>query len=349
MTFSLSGISPAANVGLRQLSRLVKQNARDALSRKGTRRAIPDAAHGRDFGRSHLPSKKHTTALPRRMGAVSFAIFLGQGDNVQVAVGVWNVRHGGGRRRPRIARASSQLDVDVLVLAEWSPNGSPPLRGLLEREGWNVVEAPGIIASRNYGVAVACRSSVRAGHLTATDSTRLAHAVVDVGGCELDVLGVYVPSGSPDMARKRALLDELAQLTEQWPATRPAVLAGDFNCDHRDATGALSPRLVGEPRFAALFDAGWHDAHRRVAGPSASTFWEPRTGVGFRIDHILFRGPVHPLTSVVRTTVEEGHLVAGPDGNDDPMSDHAAITTSFAVDDSAIGDVGLMERVAPNP
>jgi hypothetical protein len=180
---------------------------------------------------------------------------LGAGDNVQVAVGVWNVRHGGGRRRPRIARAASQLDVDVLVLAEWSPNGLPPLRGLLEREGWNVVEAPGTIASRNCGVAIACRSPVRAGHLTATDSTRLAHAVVDVGGCELDVLGAYVPSGSPDMARKRAFLDELAQLTERWPATRPAVLAGDFNCDHRDATGALSPRLVGEPRFAALCGA----------------------------------------------------------------------------------------------
>ena len=248
---------------------------------------------------------------------------------MKVVVGAWNVRHGGGRRRPRIARALSQLAADVLVLGEWSPNGSPPLRGLLEDQEWHVLEAPGEIASRCYGVAIASRLPVRVGHLTASDSTRLVHGVVAVGRRELDVLGVYVPSGSPDMARKRAFLEELAELTEHWPEHRPAVLAGDFNCDHRDATGSLSPRLVGEPRFAALFDVGWHDAHRRVADPSTPTFWEGRTGVGFRLDHVLSRGPVQPSTSSIRVRVDEGHLVAGPDGDDEPLSDHAAITTCF--------------------
>jgi exonuclease III len=264
---------------------------------------------------------------------------------VQVVVGVWNVRHGGGRRRLRIARAVSQLDVDVLVVAEWSPNGSPPLRGLLKDEGWHVLEAPGNIANRCYGVAIVSRFAVRLGHLAATDSTRLVHAVVPVEGYELDVLGVYVPSGSPDMARKRAFLEELAELTEHWPEDRPAVLAGDFNCDHRDATGSLSPRLVGEPRFAALFDTGWHDAHRQVADPTTPTFWEPRTGVGFRIDHVLSRGPVRPITSTTRTRVDEGYLVAGPDRNDEPMSDHAAITTAFDLGYSPSSGDALAERL----
>jgi exonuclease III len=248
---------------------------------------------------------------------------------MNVVVAAWNVRHGGGRRRPRIARALSLLEADVVVLPEWSPNGVPTLRGLLEDEGWHVLEAPGHVASRHYGVAIASRLPVRPGHLRAVDSTRLAHAVVEVGTRELDVLGVYVPSGSPDMARKRAFLEELAELTECWPETRPAVLAGDFNCDHRDATGSRSPRLVGEPRFAALLAAGWHDAHRQVADPMTPTFWEPRTRVGFRIDHVLARGPVQPLRSSTTTRVAEDHLVAGPDGALEPMSDHAAIVTAF--------------------
>ncbi len=248
---------------------------------------------------------------------------------MNVTVGAWNVRHGGGSRRPRIARALALLDADVMVLPEWSPNGMPSLRALLEEEGWNVMEAPGRTASRQYGVAIATRLPVRRAHLTATDSTRLVHAVVAVGRRELDVLGVYVPSGSPDMVRKRAFLEELRGLTEFWPAGRPAVLAGDFNCDHRDATGSLNPRLVGEPRFAALLDAGWKDAHRRVADPMTPTFWEPRTGVGFRIDHVLCRGPIEPISSAVTTKVATGHLVAGPAGEREPMSDHAAITTAF--------------------
>lgn len=268
---------------------------------------------------------------------------------MKIVVGAWNVRHGGGRRRPRISRALTQLDVDVLVLPEWSPNGVPPFRGLLHDEGWHVLEAPGNLASRHYGVAIASRFPVRRGRLTATDSTRLVHAVAAVGRHELDVLSVYVPSGSPDMARKRAFLEELAGLAELWPTDRPAVLAGDFNCDHRDATGALNPRLVGEPRFAALFDAGWHDAHRCVANPMAPTFWEPRTGVGFRIDHVLSRGPVRPITSSIRTTVAEGHLVAGPDGGANPMSDHAAITTAFDLDCTPNRDGVSTGGPAPNP
>jgi exonuclease III len=256
---------------------------------------------------------------------------------MRVVVGSWNVRHGGGRRRSRIARALPELEVDVLVVPEWSPNGAPPLRGLLEDQGWHVLEAPGSIASRHYGVAIASRLPIRPGRLTATDSTRLVHAIVAVGTRELDVLGVYVPSGSPDMARKRAFLDELAQLTEHWPETRPTVLAGDINSDHRDATGALNPRLVGEPRFAALFHVGWHDAHRRVADPTTPTFWEPRTHAGFRIDHVLSRGPVRPLRSSTWMKVSEGYLVAGPEGNPDPMSDHAAVTTAFDLGHSPNG------------
>jgi exonuclease III len=268
---------------------------------------------------------------------------------MNVVVGAWNVRHGGGRRRPRIARALSQLGSDVVVLAEWSPNGAPPLRGLLEDEGWHVLEAPGDICSRHYGVAIASRLPIRPGHLTATDSTRLVHAVVAVGRREVDVLGVYVPSGSPDIARKRAFLDELARLTGHWPEERPAVLAGDFNCDHRDATGALNLRLVGEPRFAALFDAGWHDAHRGVADPMTPTFWEPRTGVGFRIDHVLSRGPVRPIRSLIETKVGEGHLVPGPDGNEDAMSDHAAITTVFDLYRPSTSDAAATDEVTPYP
>ena len=274
---------------------------------------------------------------------------LGAGGSVRVVIGAWNVRHGGGRRRVRIARALSQLDADVVVLGEWSPNGSPSLRGLLEDEGWHVLEAPGEITSRCYGVAIISRFPVSHGHLTATDSTRLVHAVVAVGRRELDVLGVYVPSGSPDMARKRAFLEELAELTEYWPEERPVVLAGDFNCDHLDATGSLSPRLVGEPRFAALFDAGWHDAHRRAADPATPTFWEPRTGVGFRLDHVLSRGPLRPMGSAIRTKVDEGHLVAGPNGNDEPMSDHAAITTSFNLHHAPSIRSAHAKGAAPSP
>lgn len=262
---------------------------------------------------------------------------------MHVVVSAWNVRHGGGRRRARIARALSQLGADVVVVAEWSPNGMLSLRGLLEDEGWHVLEAPGDLGSRHYGVAIASRLPIRPGHLTATDSTRLVHAVVAVGRREVDVLGVYVPSGSPDMARKRAFLEELAGLTQHWPEKRPAVLAGDFNCDHRDATGAFNPRLVGEPRFAALFDAGWHDAHRGVADAMTPTFWGPRTRVGFRIDHVLCRGTVRPIESLVKTKVGECHLVAGPDGNEDALSDHAAITTVFDLHRRAMSGVAIDE------
>jgi hypothetical protein len=47
--------------------------------------------------------------------------------------------------------------------------------------------------------------------------------------------------------------------------------------------------------------------------------------------------------------VDEGYLVAGPDGNDEPVSDHAAITTSFALDHSPSGSGALAKEVTTNP
>lgn len=71
------------------------------------------------------------------------------------------------------------------------------------------------------------------GELTLSDTSRLLHLVVTTGDHEVDVIGVYVPSGGGDMMRKRAFLEELARATSHWPDDRPALMAGDFYCAPR--------------------------------------------------------------------------------------------------------------------
>lgn len=184
---------------------------------------------------------------------------------------------------------------------------------------------------------MASRHPLEAGeHTIEDDPSRLAHARMDLRGTVVDVLGVYVPSGSGDMARKRAVLRSLTELSSRiLPAATPTVLAGDMNCDHLDDTGALDPSLVGMPEFAALVDAGWHDAHRAVVerGRSA-TWWHNTSRRGFRIDHVLTAGPLHPVAS--RSVVAAGshRLVNCPtptDRADAPLSDHAALVTDLDV------------------
>lgn len=246
-----------------------------------------------------------------------------------LTIAVLNIRHGGGKRRSALATALPLVGADVVVLPEWTDTGEPPMQDLIIASGWSVVPSKSDFASRTYGVAIASPHPLVRGGQSVEDSERLVHGIVTIGGQEVDILGVYVPSGSPDRERKHAFLDQLAGLTSRLDSERPTVMAGDFNCDHVDATGALS-KLVGEPRFGTLFAAGWTDTHRAVAEPTQPTFWDPRTRRGFKIDHVLHKGPLRPLTSTVLSQIAE-HGLAAPQAKAGAITDHAMLLTRLEI------------------
>lgn len=215
---------------------------------------------------------------------------------------------------------------------EWWPDapraGDPPVERLLTDRGWAVHET-GAATEADPGCLLAARVPLEAVRLETPAGLehRAVAAAVDVGGTRLAVVGVYVPTAGRGDGGKVELLDWLGDVPIELSDFDGLVLAGDFNSDHVDDTGARS-RVVAEPAFARLFEQGWRDGYRLLhpPGQAASWWWKRKSRAGgFRLDHLLITGAVRPLTVRYLTRLAAHHLVRVPGTDEKAFSDHAML------------------------
>jgi exodeoxyribonuclease-3 len=156
------------------------------------------------------------------------------------------------------------------------------------------------------------------------------------GGVE--VISVYLPSGSADearQARKEAWMDEFMRwATPLLARDTPVILGGDLNIAHteRDIHNAKGNQnnsgfLPNEREwFSELLHTGWDDVFRRYVGEVQGPYswWSNRGRArelnrGWRIDYLLANSP-GSQAFVSASILREGGL---------QISDHAPVIGEF--------------------
>ncbi|KAA0098898.1 hypothetical protein CIW49_13555 [Mycolicibacterium sp. P1-18] len=247
----------------------------------------------------------------------------------------WNVQQGGGTRAARLVAALVTLNADVLVLSEHRASG--PLASMLMAHGWThqigIPDPSGGYAA----VLVASRSALLTlapQHPDETCSSRWVHVQVADSGWA--VAGALIPGHHRDHPlRKERFWDFVVSDFAPLAALRPTLFVGDLNTglhgiDEIGATLRCSAHMISL-RSAGWVDV-WHAMNPSVRPPS--TWWEPTTGNGFRLDH-AFLSPCSPPAiaidyprSVDNTpTTRAGARKAA--GEVSPLSDHVPVVVDL--------------------
>lgn len=228
---------------------------------------------------------------------------------------VWNIRHGGGERIPRILGVLGEQRPDVIVLTEFRNNR----RGAAIRE-W--LADNGFVSMYSPRCGARVNTLLVASRAPATFQTfprelgPHAHRVVLATRIDLDLLAVYFPQ----LRAKGPIFDFLLALPQSFLRGRTAI-CGDFNTgkhfiDEKGTTFALAER------FSALEEAGWIDAWRQHHGTAREYSWYSAKGNGFRVDH-LFASPTLSA-SVLRVDYLHDVRLSG-------ISDHSALISEIHV------------------
>jgi exodeoxyribonuclease III len=248
----------------------------------------------------------------------------------------WNVQQGGGPRIARLMSAMATLDADILVLSEhrWSSS----LARTLADHGWIHQVGTPDPAGGYAAVLVASRYPLRRlDPRVVGENCSQRWAYVEVVGREWAIAGALIPGIHRDHPTRKAqfwdfVLSEFAPVA----ADRPSLLIGDLNTGLHgiDEIGAT---LRCAEHMAALRSAGWvdvwHDLNPSERPPS--TWWEPATGNGFRLDH-AFLSPASPRAISIDYPLEIGgeattragaRKVAGERA---PLSDHVPVVVELA-------------------
>lgn len=240
---------------------------------------------------------------------------------------LFNAQHASPDRSRRQAEwIAGQEGADIAVLTEVSSTqGGDALVTALNERGYATVIAPQP-STPDYRTVIACRTSaVRTVPSPVTVTPHRAPAArVTVGGHDIGVLGLYVPSRGPKDRRnvaKRAFQEAvtaaLPKLNSVFPHM-PLIVTGDLNVLER---GHQPPHAVfGEWEYA-FYDsfqaAGLTDAYRHLHPDGIAHSWHGRTGAGFRFDHTFVSTP-----HADQVLACDYHQEARKEG----LSDHAAMT-----------------------
>jgi exonuclease III len=207
---------------------------------------------------------------------------------------VFNAQHSSAERARRQAGwIAIQENADVVVITEvGSGPGGDALVAALAGHGYHSVLAPQagareyrtILASRDAGLAAVPSGVSVLPH-------RAPAATMTVGGQQIGLLGLYVPSRGPRERRNEDKRDFQAAVTQALPAflalfDGPAIVAGDLN--------VVEPGHL--PRYPAFggweYDfyrsfatAGLADAYRACHPGGTDHSWYGRGGNGYRFDH----------------------------------------------------------------
>ncbi|WP_240103257.1 endonuclease [Streptomyces sp. MUM 16J] len=240
---------------------------------------------------------------------------------------LFNAQHASPERsRRQAAWTAAQEDADTAVFTEVSStHGGDALVTALAERGYATVTAPQP-PSPDYRTVIACRTaSARPVQSPVTVTPHRAPATrVTVGGHDIGLLGLYVPSRGPKEQRnvaKRAFQDAV---TEALPKLHyafpdmPVIVAGGLNVIER---GHQPPHKVFGAWEYAFYDsfqtAGLTDAFRRPHPERVAHSWYGRSGNGFRFDHLFVFTP-----HADRVLACDYHHQAREAG----LSDHAVMT-----------------------
>lgn len=249
----------------------------------------------------------------------------------RVRVLVFNAQHASPERARRQAKwIAGQEAADLVVVTEVGAGpGGRALVAALGDQGYGSVLAPEP-AAPDYRTVLASRG----GSLTPVDAGVgvLAHrapaATVRVGGQEVALLGLYVPSRGPRERRNQAKRAFQAAVAKALPGfvggfDGPVVVAGDLNVvepghvPHHAVFGAWEYDF-----YRSFADAGLADAFRTLHPAQDAYSWVGRSGRGYRFDHAFVGVRHQPLVRAcgyARSPVSAG------------LTDHAALTLDVGV------------------
>ncbi|KOT46743.1 endonuclease [Streptomyces caelestis] len=214
---------------------------------------------------------------------------------------LFNAQHASpDRSRRQAAWIAGREGADIAVFTEVSSTqGGDALVTALTERGYAAVIAPQP-STPDYRTVIACRTSaVRTVPSPVTVTPHRAPAArVTVGGYDIGVLGLYVPSRGPKDQRnvakrafQEAVTESLPRLLAAFP-DMPVIVAGDLNVIER---GHQPPHKVfgdWEYDFYDSFQAaGLTDAFRHLHPDEVTHSWFGRSGNGFRFDHLFVSTP----------------------------------------------------------
>ncbi|GFH72842.1 endonuclease/exonuclease/phosphatase family protein [Streptomyces diastaticus] len=253
---------------------------------------------------------------------------------------LFNAQHASPDRSRRQAHwIAGQEGADIAVLTEVSSTqGGDALVTALTERGYATVIAPQP-PTPDYRTVIACRTSAVRTVLSPVTVTphRAPAARVTVGGHDIGVLGLYVPSRGPKDQRnvakrafQEAVTESLPRLLAAFP-DMPVIVAGDLNVIER---GHQPPHKVfgnWEYDFYDSFQAaGLTDAFRHLHPDEVNHSWFGRSGNGFRFDHLFVSTP-----HAERILACDYHQEAREVG----LTDHAVMTLRLSLP-STTGEQG---------
>ena len=173
------------------------------------------------------------------------------------------------------------------------------------------IERPG-----ENGIFIAARAPFDAGEFMANRTGKCHIIEAEIAG--LTILPVHFPQKAAQVPLFQAVLEDSKSLLGL-----DSLIIGDLHCGipFEDSTHRT---FVNAKHFQSLKEKGWIDLYRERHGPDARDYsWiSPRTGNGFRYDHVL-------ASRSVADCLVSFDYVHGP--REDKLSDHSAmlLTLSF--------------------
>ncbi len=197
---------------------------------------------------------------------------------------VWNIRQGGGSRRPRIFESVAAYDPDIVVLLEFV-SGPPSLPGFEH-----------VVFNRSICIQSKMPIKMRKSGLPVLDESGkwLEVAVPSYG---LTIAAVHAPT-SPG-AYMRDFLSALGQVAA-FRRRRSFLFVGDFNTGIGPIDGPMKNKGDVD-RFMQIQTNGFSDAWREIHGELVEyTYIFPRTGKSYRVDHALASSKLSPRIASCR-------------------------------------------------
>jgi exodeoxyribonuclease-3 len=238
---------------------------------------------------------------------------------------VLNIQHAAARRVPLVARAVLAAEPDVVMLSEfYVDDQGRRLLDLLAERGF-VHRVHGLPGSERhpYTVAIASRGPINGAVRPLTGAPH-AQRILEAEVEGVTMVAVYFPlKEEHEPFWKTQFLPYVETLRD-----RPTLIAGDWNTGSRFLDIGGGP-VAGMARFDALTASGWTDAWRSLhPGAVEFSWYNRRTGNGFRLDHALLSPSLAPrlrssaYLHEVRTT---------------QVSDHAALVVELTGRPDATG------------
>lgn len=241
----------------------------------------------------------------------------------------WNIRAGGGRRAPAIARQLGRWAPDIVALSEF--RATPPslaLAAALAAGGLThqLTTADPTRPARN-ALLVAARWPLRRIRLRRQPAGPGRWLVAAIAAPDPLVLGaMHVPNRVSGL--KYPFLDAVLACARRW-RLGPALILGDTNSGRRGLDEQVPVFSVREEGWIdALAGCGWRDAFRCVrAEARAYTWYSPNGRNGFRIDQAF-------VNAALLERLHDAAYVWGGAAQRrrrDLLSDHAALLVELRV------------------